>query len=43
MEIAQTILLGLILVSLVVNIWQHNRESSLPIEFKRISKEDRYI
>lgn len=43
MEIAQTILLGLILIAVCVIIWQSNRESAIPFEFKRKVEKDRYI
>lgn len=43
MEIAQTIILGLILLTLFVILWHLNRESKMPIDFKRVRKEDRYI
>lgn len=43
MELAQTILLGLILVTLIVILWHMNRESALPVEFKKVRREDRYI
>lgn len=43
MQIAQFIILCLILLTLVAILWHMNRESVIPVEFKRVRKEDRYI
>lgn len=43
MLVAQTVFQGFILVALIVIIWQTNRESAIPFEFKFPRKEDRYL